>query len=81
MDEVAVKLGTGGRLVIPGSFRSALGIGPGDTLLLVMEEEGLRVLTPRQAVARAQGRVRDYVAADRSLAAELLAERREEDAP
>ena len=78
MSEVAVRLGTGGRLVIPGEFRTMLGIVPGDIVILVMEPDGLRLLTPEQAVARAQALVRRYVAADRCLSDELIAERREE---
>jgi len=78
VSEVAVKLGTGGRLVIPGEFRAALGIVPGDTVILVLEPDGLRLFTPEQAVARAQALVRRYVAADRCLSDELIAERREE---
>jgi bifunctional DNA-binding transcriptional regulator/antitoxin component of YhaV-PrlF toxin-antitoxin module len=78
MSEVAVKLGTGGRLVIPGEFRAAMGIAPGDVVIMVLEPDGLRLLTPQQAVARAQALVRQHVASDRRLADELLAERREE---
>ncbi len=78
MTEVAVKVGDGGRVVIPREFRAALGIAPGDTLILIMEPGGLRVLTPAQAVARAQALVRKHVPADRSLSDELIAERREE---
>lgn len=78
MSEVSVKLGAGGRLVIPGEFRAALGIAPGDTVIMVLESDGLRLLTPEQAVARAQALVRQYVAADRRLSDELVAERRED---
>lgn len=78
MSELAVKIGAGGRLVIPGEFRAALGIGPGDTVILLMEPDGLRVLTPEQAVRRAQALVARHVGRDRSLSEELLAERREE---
>lgn len=78
MSEVAVKLGSGGRLVIPGDFRAAMGIAPGDVVILVLEPDGLRVFTPKQAVARAQALVRLYVPADRSLADELLVERRDD---
>lgn len=82
MTEVAVRLGSGGRLVIPGDFREAMGLAPGDTVLLVLEADGLRVLTAEQAVARAQALVRQYLAPGRDLAGELIHERREEpDAP
>ena len=82
MTEVAVKLGTGGRLVIPGGMREAMGLAAGDTLLLVLEPDGLRVLTAGQAVARAQALVRRYLAPGRDLALELIQQRREEaDAP
>jgi bifunctional DNA-binding transcriptional regulator/antitoxin component of YhaV-PrlF toxin-antitoxin module len=78
VSDVAVKLGTGGRLVIPGEFRAAMGIAPGDVVIMVLEPDGLRLLTPQQAVARAQALVRRHVASDRRLADELIAERREE---
>jgi bifunctional DNA-binding transcriptional regulator/antitoxin component of YhaV-PrlF toxin-antitoxin module len=78
VSEVAVKLGTGGRLVIPGEFRAAMGIASGDVIIMVLEADGLRLLTPQQAVARAQALVRRHVARDRRLADELVAERREE---
>lgn len=78
MTEAAVKLGAGGRLLIPGELRDAMGIQPGDMLVLILEGDGLRVLTPVQAVARARALVDRYVAPDRELAAELLQERKEE---
>lgn len=78
MTEVAVKLGAGGRLVIPGELRAAMGIRPGDILILVREEEGLRMLTPAQAVARAQAIVGRRIPASVSLVDELIRERREE---
>ena len=82
MSEVAVKLGSGGRLVIPGGFRAAMGLVPGDVVILVLEPDGLRVLTPEQAVARAQALVRRFVPAHRELARELIQERGEDvDAP
>ena len=78
MSEVAVKLGTGGRLVIPGEFRAAMGLAPGDVVIMVLESDGLSLLSPQQAVARAQALVRRHVASDRRLADELVAERSEE---
>ncbi len=78
MSKVAVKVGAGGRLVIPHKFREALGIKPGDTVILLMEADGLHVLTPAQAISRAQALVRQHVAPGRHLSDELIAERREE---
>ena len=55
-----------------------MGVGVGDELVLVLEDEGVRLLTPRQAVKRAQVLVRKYVPAGASLADELIEERRKE---
>jgi AbrB family looped-hinge helix DNA binding protein len=71
-------IGEGGRLVIPAAFRKALGLKTGDEVLLVLEDGELRVVSPRQAVARAQNLVRRYVSRERSLSEELIQERREE---
>jgi bifunctional DNA-binding transcriptional regulator/antitoxin component of YhaV-PrlF toxin-antitoxin module len=64
--------------VIPAAFRKALGLKTGDEVLLVLEDGELRVVSPRQAVARAQNLVRRYVSRERSLSEELIQERREE---
>jgi bifunctional DNA-binding transcriptional regulator/antitoxin component of YhaV-PrlF toxin-antitoxin module len=64
--------------VIPAAFRKALGLKTGDEVLLVLEDGELRVVSPRQAVARAQNLVRRYVPRERSLSEELIQERREE---
>ncbi|MFH1176703.1 MAG: AbrB/MazE/SpoVT family DNA-binding domain-containing protein [Acidobacteriota bacterium] len=71
-------LGEAGRLVIPVEYRRALGLGPGDEVLLVLEEGELRLLTPERALARAQALVRRYVTRAQALSSELIAERREE---
>lgn len=68
----------GGRLVIPAAYRKALGIKPGDEVLLTLEDGEIRMVSTRQAVARAQAMVRRYVPRGRSLSGELLEERREE---
>jgi len=71
-------MGQGGRIVTPARFRRALGLKPGDDVVLALEEDELRLLTPGQAVQRAQALVRRYVPEGRSLAAELMEERRRE---
>ncbi len=68
----------GGRLVIPAKYRKALGIKPGDEVLLSLEDGEIRVVSMRQAVARAQNLVRCYIPKGRSLSGELIKERREE---
>jgi antitoxin PrlF len=70
----------GGRLVIPSAFRKALGLKPGDEVLLILEEGEIRIISARQAVIRAQSLVRRYIPQDRSLSGELIRERREETA-
>lgn len=67
-----------GRLVIPAKYRKALGLKPGDEVVLVLEEDEIRVVSTRQAIARAQAVVRHYIPEGRSLAQELIRERREE---
>ncbi len=68
----------GGRLVIPAAYRKALGIKPGDEVLLTLEDGEIRVVSTRQAVARAQTLLRRYIPKGRSLSEELIKERREE---
>jgi len=78
MDKVLTKLGEGGRLVIPADYRKAMGVEPGDDLVLVFEENSVRVLTPREGVRRAQALVRRYVPEGVSLSDELIEDRRKE---
>jgi bifunctional DNA-binding transcriptional regulator/antitoxin component of YhaV-PrlF toxin-antitoxin module len=64
--------------VIPAEYRRALGIHVGDEVILRLEQGEVRILTPQQAIQRAQELVRQYVPAERSLVDELLGERRAE---
>jgi len=68
----------GGRLVIPAAYRKALGLKPGDEVLLILEDGEIRLVSIRQAIARAQNVIRRYVPQERSLSEELIRERREE---
>lgn len=78
MNELRTSVGENGRIVIPSSFRRALGIETGEELILRLEGDELRITTPRLRLARIQKMVREYIPADRSLVDELIAERREE---
>lgn len=78
MSEYKSKIGRGGRIVIPAPYRQRIGMEVGDEVVLVLEPDAVRILTPRQAVKRAQELVRRYATAGRSLADELIEERRRE---
>ncbi|MDR7497023.1 MAG: AbrB/MazE/SpoVT family DNA-binding domain-containing protein [Armatimonadota bacterium] len=71
-----VVIGEGGRIVIPAPYRDALGVREGDELRVRLDGGELRLTTPRHALRRAQQALRRHVPADRSLADELVAERR-----
>lgn len=74
---VEVHLGRQGRLVIPAALRRSLGFEAGDALV-AHEEEGRLVLEkPEKIKLRLKARF-SQVPKDRSLADELIAERREE---
>jgi antitoxin PrlF len=79
MMEFKTKLAEGGRIVIPAEYRQALGLHVGDELILRLEGGEVRIFTARQAIKRAQELVRRYIPQNRSLADELIAERRRED--
>ena len=80
MQEIKTKLGQSGRIVIPTEYRRRLGLEAGDEIVMRLDEEGLHLYTPAQAVARAQAMVRRYVPEGRSLSEALISERREETA-
>ena len=80
MTTVTTQLGKSGRIVIPVQFRKALGVSEGDALMMTLDEGMIRILTPQMAVQRVQESVRRYVPKGRSLADELIQERRAEQA-
>jgi AbrB family looped-hinge helix DNA binding protein len=75
--ESLTRINENGRVVIPASFRRALGIRSGDAVVLRIENDELRITTLRQRLAKAQQLIRSHVAATTSLVDELIAERRE----
>jgi len=78
MAETKARIGKGGRVVIPSRFRRSAGLKEGDEVILTLDEAGLRIRTPGQAIKQAQDLVRKYVRAGESLADELLRERKRE---
>jgi AbrB family looped-hinge helix DNA binding protein len=75
--EVFARVNENGRVVIPASYRKALGIKAGDEVILRMEDDELRITTMKRRLERARRRIRQYVKPGVSLADELIAERRE----
>ena len=76
MDEFRTKIGQGGRRGIPATYRKILAIEPGDEVILVLTDGEVRILTPDQAVRRAQAIVRHHIPEGRRLSEELIKERR-----
>lgn len=78
MKTFRTKIRAGGRVVIPAPCRAALGLKPGDDLLIDLEDGELRLITPARALQRIQAIVRRYVPKGVLLSEELIRERREE---
>ena len=77
MDNITTKLRQGGRIVLHADFCEALGVKVGDELILSLKDDEIHVFTRRTAIKRAQGMLK-HIAPGRSLADELIQERRAE---
>lgn len=75
---VTSKLNDNGRIVIPAEIRQKMGIKPGDTLLLTLEGDVLKVESQLALIRRIQESMRALIPSDRRLSDELIADRREE---
>ena len=72
------RMTEGGRIVIPVPYRKALGIKPGDELIVRLDEGELRIYSRAEALKRLQNQVTSAVPEGVSLVEELLRERRKE---
>ncbi len=66
-------------MVIPADYRRALGVQPGDQVVLRLENGEVRITSRAQARRRAQDYVRSLVPKHESLVDALIRERREAD--
>lgn len=66
-----------GRIVVPAEYRRSLGLKAGDQVILLLEDNAVRLVTREQAIKEAQDIVAGFVPPDVSLVDELLHERRE----
>jgi AbrB family looped-hinge helix DNA binding protein len=76
--QTRLRINENGRVVIPAPFRKALGVKPGDEVILRWEDDELRITTIRKRLERAQRLVRKYIKPGTSLVDELIADRRRE---
>ncbi|QQS47744.1 MAG: AbrB/MazE/SpoVT family DNA-binding domain-containing protein [Acidobacteriota bacterium] len=75
---VSVRIAEGGRVVIPAAYRRALGLKPGDEVIIRLDDGELRIITRAEALKRSQALIEQHVKRGCSLVDELSAERREE---
>ena len=77
-ENVMARINDNGRIVIPAEIRQRMGIKPGDTLVLTLEGDVLKVESQLRRIRRIQESLRALIPGDRLLSDELIAERREE---
>lgn len=76
-----LKIGPGGRVVIPAELRDAMGVEEGDTLLATLVGDELRLVSIASAMAEARSIIREVIPPGApSIVDELIADRRREQA-
>ncbi|MDV3000933.1 MAG: hypothetical protein N5P05_002539 [Chroococcopsis gigantea SAG 12.99] len=76
LSEATSKITEGGRIIIPVEYRQALNLNIGDSVVITLEAGEIRILPRKEANRRAKEIVKHY-AGSRSLAEELIAERKQ----
>ena len=77
-DRLDLKLGPGGRVVVPAAFRKAMRVEEGGRLMARVVDGELRLITPEMSIKRVQKVLRGTIPADVSLVDDLLEMRRQE---
>ncbi len=72
------RISVNGRIVIPAAIREALGVKPGDSIVMEAQDGVLRIESYPTMVARIQREFAQLIPPGVSLVDELIAERREE---
>jgi AbrB family looped-hinge helix DNA binding protein len=78
MEDVSVRVDKLGRILLPAGVRRAAGFEPNARLMVRVHEGHVELMTLAAALRTAQAIVRARVPAGRSLAADLIRERRSE---
>jgi AbrB family looped-hinge helix DNA binding protein len=73
-----IKIGKGGRIVIPAELRKSLDMHMGEELLAEIEDGALKLYTCKQAIESVREQLAEYLPKGKSLADELIEERRNE---
>ena len=60
VNAIRTKLGEGGRVIIPSTFRQNLQLSTGDDIILHMQEDKIYITTPDQALQKLQQKVKEY---------------------
>lgn len=77
--EAKARINENGRIVIPAEIRQKLGLKPGDTVLMKLDEDGvLRIESHMARIRRIQDELKRYIKPGVLMSDELIAERREE---
>ena len=76
LEKTTVRVNENGRVVIPASFRRALGISAGDEVVLRVEDNEIRMTTMKHRIERAKRLIRRHIKPGTSLVDGLIAERR-----
>lgn len=63
-------------MILPAAFRKSLGLAKGDTVLMELHGEEVRLRPARSALRRLQEKLRDFAPESGSVADELIADRR-----
>ena len=81
MEEIATTIDKNGRIVIPASFRQRLGVHPGDSVVLIAQDDQVQIVSRKARREAALERLRNLMAQTaegRVLSEELIDERRRE---
>ena len=76
--QARTRLNPNGRIVIPAAIREELGLQPGDSLLMDVEDGVLRIESYRSRIRRIQEEFRRYAKPGILASDELIAGRRDE---
>jgi antitoxin PrlF len=70
------KIVSGGRLIVPVEYRRLMGLSDGDTVVMELDGDELRVRPLGSALRSVRERLRPYIVEGVSVSDELIADRR-----